>query len=313
MWHVRTTDDEDDPAMLLLLSAQFFDFHILIIFFLMMKKRSSAGAASAAKIPAFIGDAVVAPVETVAVKETVESVQPPAAVDGVVVELLGSANNAPVPIVSQPELPITSSPSNRDKFMGKLLVHRVGCNLDGMKANSSVKLSFQGTVVVVYPPSTNPDRRYIIFMDENGSTGITVWNSFSHQFSSASIGRLVEISRMSISVFQSKKSLTMSKESSCRFVEGANPWWDSLLQAPVMSIVDVHSAPENTIVSVCGILGSVVTEDKIVRNRPASLIIMRIVDRTGEIEIRSWNSQLADFSRFRLLFLNYICTYQSQR
>ena len=225
------------------------------------------------------------------------------AVDGRAIAVQNADANNPIAaaMVDQaPAVPVSpSSLTTREKFMGKMHVQRVGCNFDGVKPSPSVKLSFEATVVVVYPPTNHPERRYIIFMDETGSTGITVWNNFVHQFNNASIGRLVQITRMSINVFQAKKSLTMSRDSTVRFVEGPNSWWDSLLQAQVMSIIDIHSSVENTIVSVCGILGSVMSEEKIVRNKPTNLVIMRIVDRTGEIEIRSWNANISDFSRFR--------------
>jgi hypothetical protein len=191
------------------------------------------------------------------------------------------------------------SPSNRDRFMSKLLVQCVGCNLDSVNVSPTVRLSFRGTVVVLYPPAFNPDRRYIIMMDENGSTGITVWKDDLHHFHSGRIGCVVQISQMSLSSHKGQKSLSLTKESKISFVDAPNIWWNDLLRGPPMSIVDVHSASENSIVSVCGILGFMCVEEKVVRNSVVQLLILRIIDRTGEIEIRSWNRKLTEFSRFR--------------
>jgi len=163
----------------------------------------------------------------------------------------------------------------------------------------SVRLSFRGTVVVLYPPQFNPDRRYVIFMDESGWTGITIWNPHVSEFHSGMIGRMVQISKMSLSSHKGQKSLSMSKESQITFVEPPNLWWNELLRAPVMSLVDVHSVPDNCLVTTSGILGFMSTEEKIVRNSTVSLLILRIVDRTGEIEVRSWSRKLSEFSRFR--------------
>ena len=68
---------------------------------------------------------------------------------------------------------------------------------------------------------------------------------------------------------------------------------------PSLSIVDVHSANENTILSVSGILGFLTVEEKVVRNSMVMLLILRIVDPTGEIEVRSWNRKLSEFSHLR--------------
>jgi hypothetical protein len=191
------------------------------------------------------------------------------------------------------------SPSNRDKFMSKLYVQRVGCYLDSVNVSPTVRLSFRGTVVVLYPPAVNPDRRHIIFMDENGFAGITVWNENVKLFHSGRVGCMVEMSKMALTMHKGQKSLSMTKESQIVFLIDPNVWWTDQLRRPSLSIVDVHSACENTIVSVSGILGFLTVEEKVVRNSLVALLILRIVDRTGEIEVRSWNRKLAEFSHLR--------------
>ena len=191
--------------------------------------------------------------------------------------------------------PVRQSPSNRDKFNMKLHIQYIGCNLDSVCASPTVRLSFRGTLVILYPPATNPDRRYVIFMDASGSIGVTVWKDDLKQFHSGRIGCLVEISRMSLTTHKGQKSLALTKESKINFVESQNVWWCNLLKAPASLIVDVHSSNDNSIVTVSGILGSLCTEEKVVRNAPVELLIMRIVDRTGEIEVRSWTRRASEF------------------
>ena len=76
-------------------------------------------------------------------------------------------------------------------------------------------------------------------------------------------------------------------------------WWTSLLTRPVLSIHDVHSMPEYSMVTVSGILAMMVMEEKVVKSETKFLLIMKMLDRTGFIEVRSWTHTLADFSRHR--------------
>jgi hypothetical protein len=105
------------------------------------------------------------------------------------------------------------SPTNRDKFLAGLHVQSLGCSLDACTAGPTVRLTFTGTIVVLYPINFNPDRRYVVFMDENGFTGITIWSSNLKKIAANSIGKLCEISKVNISSHQGKKTINLSKES----------------------------------------------------------------------------------------------------
>ena len=227
------------------------------------------------------------------------------AVDAVV-QPDGAAESQPVADVAATDSParvhaahVPGSPGNREKFLAGLHVQQVGCNLEGVNVGPATKLTFRGTVVVVYPPSANPDRRYVLFMDANGSVGITVWHTNVPRFGPAAIGRAVIMTKMMVTVHAGKRSLTMSKDSMVNFVEGENPWWAGLQLMPSLSISDVFLVPENGIINVSGIVGSITVEEKSVRAESRELLIIRLVDRTGQIELRSWHSKLSDFSRFR--------------
>jgi hypothetical protein len=115
------------------------------------------------------------------------------------------------------ELPsVKTSPTNRDKFMAGLYVQTVGCCLDACTAGPNVRLTFKGTVVVLYPLNINPDRRYVVFMDEDGFTGLTIWSPNLKKIATSSIGKLCEITRVSLSTHQGKRLLNLSKESEVR-------------------------------------------------------------------------------------------------
>ena len=105
------------------------------------------------------------------------------------------------------------SPTNRDKFLAGIHVQSLGCSLDACTAGPTVRLTFTGTIVVLYPINFNPDRRYVVFMDENGFTGITIWSSNLKKIAANSIGKLCEISKVNISSHQGKKTINLSKES----------------------------------------------------------------------------------------------------
>ena len=82
-------------------------------------------------------------------------------------------------------------------------------------------------------------------------------------------------------------------------VHDESEWWKSLLTQPVLSLIDVHSMPDYSMISVTGILAMICMEEKVVKSETKFLMIMKIVDRTGCIEVRSWTHTLADFSTYR--------------
>ncbi len=82
-------------------------------------------------------------------------------------------------------------------------------------------------------------------------------------------------------------------------VQDESDWWKSLLTQPVLSLIDVHSMPDYSMVSVAGILAMMSMEEKVVKSETKFLLIMKIVDRTGCIEVRSWTHTQFDFSMYR--------------
>lgn len=115
-----------------------------------------------------------------------------------------------------------SSPTNKEKFQATLYVKNQGCDVEACTAGPNVRLTFIGTIVVLYPISMNPERRYVVFMDENGFTGITIWNANVKKITHNSIGNLCTISKVSVNSYHGKRSLNMSKESEVRLIVDDN-------------------------------------------------------------------------------------------
>ena len=191
------------------------------------------------------------------------------------------------------------SPSQREAFLASMLVQKVSTNLISVNAQPGARLNFDGTIIVVYPAETNPVRRHVLFADEHGVLGITFWNQNAPKFNGSIVGTIAQLTKVIITTHAGKKSLTMNKESGLVITNKIAPFWTQLLDNPVMSIIDVHSMPQNKFVSIAGILALMQSEIKIVRNEEKELVILRIVDRTGSIEVQSWVSKLTDFERYR--------------
>jgi len=214
-------------------------------------------------------------------------------------ELVGSPLKHVVDGSAQPVVAHPPSPSQREAFLASLQVMKVTTNLSIVNAQPGARLNFDGTIVVVYPCETNPVRRHVLLADEHGVCGITLWNQNASKVNGSLVGTIAQLTKVMIASHLGKKSLTMNKESGLVITNKIAPFWTQLLDNPVVPIIDVHSMSLNKFVSVGGILGFMHSEMKIVRNEEKELVILRIVDRTGSIEVQSWVSKLTDFEQFR--------------
>jgi hypothetical protein len=70
-----------------------------------------------------------------------------------------------------------------------------------------------------------------------------------------------------------------------------------LLKQP-LRIIDVHDCTDDVLINVAGIIGMMVTERKRVRDQDRDLLCIRLTDRTGYIDVRSWTHCELEFSRF---------------
>jgi hypothetical protein len=91
----------------------------------------------------------------------------------------------------------------------------------------------------------------------------------------------------------------MNKESAVTFSDGtghfAHTWWHGIPSLNATAAIHFVDLKENSIVNIEGILGAVISEWKLVRNEQKELLTMRIVDRTGIIQVRSWNHSASNF------------------
>lgn len=198
--------------------------------------------------------------------------------------------------VAVPPSPVT----NRDRFMKGILPARTCCNLDLCRASAGTKFNLSAVCIAVFPKTCNPDRRYIQLADPTGSVGVTVWNANVDSFSTASVGRLVTLTKVVITNHNGKKSLSMARDSSVQQIDDEThtdiTWWRSLLTLAPLSCGAVHDVADNSMVTVCGILGHISSDIKMVQGVPKTLLTLHLVDSTGKVDVRSWNHNADAFN-----------------
>ena len=169
-----------------------------------------------------------------------------------------------------------------------------------------------GILTAVYPASKNPDRRYILLSDVTGTVGLTVWNANVAKFSSDGIGSIVHAEKLVLTQHNSKKTLTMTRESVIKCLtdpkNALSTWWRDLASMRPVPLGEVQTLPENSIVSVSGILGYVTAESKNVGNEIKTLTTLHMVDKSGSLTVRSWNQvpSIVEFSVEKPLLLQRI-------
>ena len=203
----------------------------------------------------------------------------------------------------RPGIPVAVPPSpvsNRDRFIKGFLPARTCCNLDLCRAPAGTKFNLSAVCIAVFPKSTNPDRRYIQLADTTGSVGVTVWNENVNSFSTASVGRLVTLTKVVITNHNGKKALSMARDSSVQQIDDEthtdSTWWRSLLTLAPLSCGAVHDVADNTMVSISGILGHVSSDTKMVQGVPKTLLTLHMVDSSGKLDVRSWNHNADAFN-----------------
>jgi hypothetical protein len=216
-----------------------------------------------------------------------------------------------------------SPAGNRARFMSGLQPNKVSCDLSTAPLSPGLRFSFEAVIVVVYPATTAaPERRYIEMMDQFGTTGITLWNTYVHAVSPLTVGCVAKFTRLALTMHNGKKNLTMAKDSTFHVelptYQGMMPtWWNSLLNQPNINCLQFHDTPALDIVNISGILGHIQMEEKMVKGVPKNLLVLFLTDRTGKIEIRSWNHSDTEFLPLKerpVLFKRVrVCLYAGTR
>ena len=192
-----------------------------------------------------------------------------------------------------------SPASNRDRFRASQMPSQVSCDLSDVAVDPGHRFTFQGIVLVVFPASSNPLRRHVLVGDGRGVVGITVWNSHVNTFSMESIGQLLVVTKVSVVIHNGTRGITLNKESVVQFNSitdhFASVWWASIPSGPAVSAIVFNEQKDNAVVNVAGIIGSVSSEQKIVRSDARDLVTIKVVDRTGIITLRTWNHSSSVF------------------
>ena len=209
-----------------------------------------------------------------------------------------AAQSSPPPSVASGGLQSMHCPVspglNRAKFFSAHATASTVCNLDYSRSSLGSKVLLTGILTAVYPASRNPDRRYILLSDATGTVGLTVWNANVAKFSPDGVGSIVHAEKLVLSQHNSKKTLTMTKESTIKCLTDPKNdlaiWWRGLASLAPVSLGDVQTLSENSIVCVAGILGFVTAESKNVGSEIKTLTTLHMVDKTGSLSVRSWNA-----------------------
>jgi hypothetical protein len=218
----------------------------------------------------------------------------------------GADENPLLDAVVEPVLPLITSPGgNRDRFMMNCQPLRVCCDLGAVGLHSAgVRFAFQAVVFVVYPPSEKPERRHVLLIDSTGCAGLTVWGAHVPLFTFATVGSVVKFTKLGMSMHNGKKTLSMGRDTTVVFLPSAvvtdeSKWWNSLDSSSFRRIIDVHDCEDDSVINVAGIVGMLSSETKRVRSDNKDLMTMRLTDRTGWIDVRSWNHSESEFKSFQ--------------
>jgi hypothetical protein len=218
---------------------------------------------------------------------------------GAGVSRMPASYSAPPP--SSSKVPV-SPVGNRDRFLAGFTPLRTCCNLDLMKNPAGAKFNLAAICIAVYPASHNPDRRYVQIADSTGVVGVTVWNENVNKFGHSSVGQLVLLQKALISSHHGKKQLTLARDSIVKVGEDDKhevcSWWQSLLMQVPKSCGAVHDMPDNSIITISGILGHVSGEMKMVNSAEKALTCLHLVDASGKLDVRTWNHMPDTFKQY---------------
>jgi hypothetical protein len=196
-----------------------------------------------------------------------------------------------------------SSPcSNRDRFLQGFTPARTCCNLDLCRAPAGSKFNLSAICIAVFPPSKNPDRRYVTLADCTGSVGITVWNENVAKFGNSAVGKLVALQKVVIISHHGKKQLSMARDSivstECDDNQDVMVWWQSLLLPAPKTCGQVHDLADGNIISISGVCGSVSHEIKMVNGVERTITCVHVVDFSGKLDVKSWNHPPSLFTSY---------------
>ena len=208
--------------------------------------------------------------------------------------VVGAGSPVPLPAAGPAGALPLSPGRNRQLFLATVTPQSMTCNLSNAIVGQGLKHNLVAIVIACFPVQNGPPaRRHITLCDSHGSTGLTVWNTDVHKFPKEVLGGVVTVTRASISLYQGKKNLVLSKDSSV-LVSTTTPspmadWWASLAQQPPLPLPAALVAADNSIINVFGVLAFTTHEFKEVNGLMRVVTAVHLACQTGRFQLRGWD------------------------
>ena len=137
------------------------------------------------------------------------------------------------------------------------------------------------------------DARNNAIPQPNSATGVTVWNTDVNKISKNDLGSAITITRASVSLYQGKKSLVLSKDSTVSIGSAAptpvDKWWALLASQPPLPLPAALVASDNSIINIFGILAYTVSEEKEMNGELRRVYSIHMVSHTAKFQLRGWD------------------------
>ena len=191
------------------------------------------------------------------------------------------------------DLPLSPG-RNRQLFMASVTAQAMTCDLSTAMVGQGVKHNLVAVVIACFPIQNGPPaRRHITLCDAHGTTGLTVWNTDVHKFPKEVLGGVVTVSRASVSLYQGKKNLVLSKDSTV-VVSTTSPsptaeWWALLARQPPLPLPAALVAADNSIINVFGVLAFISHDTKEVNGQVRVVTSVHLACQTGRFQLRGWD------------------------
>ncbi len=215
------------------------------------------------------------------------------------------SESSPAVVPAAPGVPISPG-RNRQLFLASVTPQHMTCDLRTAVVGMGIRLNLEAIIIAIFPTQKGPPpRKHIFIMDSFGVTGVTVWNSDVHKFPKDVLGGVITITRASVSAFQGKKSLVLSKESVVSVSsEGKGPlaeWWESLAMQSPLPLASALIAADNSVINVFGVVAFVSSEQKEINGQVRIVTTIHLASQTARFQLRGWDLEAGTLNRFEEL------------
>jgi hypothetical protein len=130
-------------------------------------------------------------------------------------------------------------------------------------------------------------------LQPNSMTGVTVWNTDVSKITKSDLGSTVTITRASVSLYQGKKSLVLSKDSTVSVGSAAptpvDNWWAQIATQPPLPLPAALVASDNSIINIFGILAYTTAEEKEMNGELRRVYSIHMVSHSAKFQLRGWD------------------------